>query len=33
MSQFQFPTVTISGTGLWHPENSISNEELVQVLN
>ncbi|MBU2865112.1 beta-ketoacyl-ACP synthase III [Reinekea forsetii] len=33
MSQFQFPQITISGTGLWHPEHSISNEELVQVLN
>jgi beta-ketodecanoyl-[acyl-carrier-protein] synthase len=33
MSQFHFPTVTISGTGLWHPEHSISNEELVEVLN
>lgn len=29
----QFPNVVISGSGLWTPPNSISNEELVQVLN
>lgn len=33
MSHFQFPQVVISGSGLWHPPHSISNEELVQVLN
>ncbi len=27
------PTVVISGTGLWHPEESVSNEELVEAYN
>lgn len=29
----QFPNVVISGSGLWHPPSSVSNEELVDVLN